>query len=494
MMTARFLSACSAFAVAVLLGGCVAGPPAVIETPPPVLPASFAYAPEPGVSASVAALLPEVDPAFADLSALALADSPNLAQAIARIDRARAVSDRAGAGRMPQLGATASVQGTRINPAQFGTNFPSSISIDAERVSYGASLTAAWDPDLFGGLRAQERAAIARIDAAGADAAGVRLALMSEVAGAVIDWRTLAAREAALEQDLVAAETLVTLADIRERSGIAPGFDRVRAETAAEASRSRISALPGARAQLIGRLVTLTAQPAALVRAALEQPAPELAQPAPPASVPSDLLANRPDVLAAAARLAASDADLYATAAQRFPSLDLSAALGLLAFDIGGLFESDAVTGSVGGSLLAPLIDFGRIEAEIDAVEADKRIAFQAYRGAVFTALGDAEAAYGLVQAADRALIVAEREQASNVRSARLADVRYRAGLSDFLTVLDARRNADASGERVAIARGQTQRARVILWQALGGDQMGGDQLGGDQSGEDQAADPELTP
>lgn len=483
-MPARFLSACSALAIAALLSGCVAGPPADIDTPPPVLPASFAYAPEPGVSASVAGLLPGGDPAFADLSALALADSPTLAQAIARIDRARAVSDRAGANRFPQIGASASVEGKRTNPAQFGTNFPSTVTIDTERVSYGASLTAAWDPDLFGSLRAQERAAIARIDAAGADAAGVRLALLAEVAGAVIDWRTLAARETALEQDVVASETLVTLAEIRERSGIAPGFDRVRAEAAAEASRSRIAALPGQRAQIIGRLVTLTAQPAALVREALEQPAPDPAQPAPPAAVPSDLLANRPDVLAAAARLAASDADLYATAAQRFPSLNLSAALGLLAFDIGGLFDSDAVVGSVGGSLLAPLIDFGRIEAEIDAAEADKRIAFQAYRGAVFTALGDSEAGYGLVQAADRALIVAERERASNDRSARLADVRYRAGLSDFLTVLDARRNADASGERVAVARGQAERARVILWQALGGIQMGAD----------QAAQPEVTP
>jgi len=469
----RFLTACSALALVATVGGCVAGPAAKIETPPPALPASFAYASAMDVSANVAALLPQGDPAFDDLSALALSDAPSLAEAIARIDRAQATASRAGANRMPQINGTASVQGTRTNPAQFGANFPSTITIDTEQVSYGASLTVAWDPDLFGQLRAQERAAIARIDAAGADAAGVRIALLAEVAGAVIDWRTLAAREAALEEDVVAAETLVTLAEIRERSGIAPGFDRVRAETTAEASRSRIAALPGERAQLIGRLVALTAQSAQKVRAALNQPAPDTAQPAAPASVPSDLLANRPDVLAAAARLAASDADLYATAAQRFPSLDLSAALGLLAFDIGGLFETDAITEAVGGSLLAPLLDFGRIEAEIDGAEADKRIAFQSYRAAVFTALGDAEAGYGLVAAADRALTVADRERASSDRSARLADVRYRAGLSDFLTVLDARRSADASGERAAVARGRAERARVILWQALGGDQSG---------------------
>ncbi len=467
MNRTNLLVACGALALA----GCVAGPPADIDTSPPALPQDFAFAADAATSGNLATLLPSNDPAYADLAQLALADAPTLAVALARIDRARAAASGASSQRFPQVSANASVTGTRTNPRQLGASLPPTVTLDTERVSFGTSLVAAWDPDLFGQLRAQERAAIARIDAAGADAAGVRLALVAEVAASVIDWRTLDARQAALEEDVIAAETLVTLAEIRERSGIAPDFDRVRAEATAEASRGRIAALPGARAQLIGRLVTLTGQSAQKVRAALEQPAGDLAQIAAPASVPSDLLANRPDVLAAAARLAASDSDLYAAAARRFPKFSLSATLGLLAFDLGSLFDTDSVVGSVGGSLLAPLLDFGRIAAEIDSAEADKRIAFETYRGTVFAALGDAEAAYGLVAATDNALSVTERERMANERAARLADVRYRAGLSDFLTVLDARRNADASGERVAAARGAAERARVILWQSLGGDQ-----------------------
>ncbi|HCI61177.1 MAG TPA: multidrug transporter, partial [Erythrobacter sp.] len=50
-----------------------------------------------------------------------------------------------------------------------------------------------------------------------------------------------------------------------------------------------------------------------------------------------------------------------------------------------------------------------------------------------------------------------------------LANARFEAGLADFLTVLDARRAADASGERAAAAQGRARRARVLLWQALGG-------------------------
>lgn len=451
------------------LGACVAGPAPEIDTTPPDLPEDFSYAAGADEKASLGALLPSGDPAFLSLADAAIAGAPSLLEATARIDAALANARATNANRMPNISADASVTASRTSPNQFGTSLPAGISIDTERMSYGANISAAWDPDLFGRLRAQDRAAVSLAEAAGADAASVRISLISQIAASVIDWRTLQARERSLSEDLVAAESLVALADIRERAGIAPGFDRVRAETAAEASRTRIAALGGEKAQIIGQLVTLTGQSAQAVQAALSKPATSSDLPPPPASTPSALLQDRPDIQAAAARLAATDAQLQAAAANRFPQLTLSAALGLLAFDLGGLFDEDAVVGSAGGALLAPLLDFGRIEAQIDGAAADKRAAFQAYRAQLFSALGDAEAAYGLVAAADRQALASQQEASSANRAAELADVRFRAGLSNFLTVLDARRAADSSGERAASARGQAARARVMLWQALGG-------------------------
>lgn len=192
--------------------------------------------------------------------------------------------------------------------------------------------------------------------------------------------------------------------------------------------------------------------------------------PAAPMTLPSTLLTARPDIRAAAAELAAADADLAATSRQRFPRVTLSAALGLLAFDFSELFDDGSEVYSAGGGIAAPLLDFGRIQAQIDGAAAGKKAAFAAYRGAVFNALGEAESAYGLVAAADAQADAAARENAELERAASLAETRYRAGLADFLTVLEARRAADASGERAAAAIGQARRARVILWQALGGD------------------------
>lgn len=465
-LTSRLMLAGAALS----LSACVAGPPPEIATPTPEMPQGFALAVSEQANSSLSQMLPHDDLAFAALKQTALERSPSLAEAIARVDAARAGARRAGASRLPNVGADANVTNNRINPSQFGSDNPFAQAIDPTQTSYGANLTASWDVDLFGALRAQERAAIARIDAASASAAAVRLAIVSEIAGSVIDWRTLEARTKAIESDVAAATRLADLAKVREDAGIAPGFDRVRAEAQASASRSRLAALESERARLIGRLVTLTGSNAGDVLAALSAPAPRFTQSSAPAALPSELLTNRPDIVAAAAELAATDADLAATARARFPRLTLSGVLGLLAFNPGDLFDEDSLVRTLTAGVAAPLLDFGRISAEIDGAAANKKIAFQAYRGAVFQALGDSEAAYGIVSAADKQAALAAQERTELERAASLADDRYRAGLASFLEVLEARRAADTSGEREAAAIGAAQRARIVLWQALGGD------------------------
>jgi multidrug efflux system outer membrane protein len=143
--------------------------------------------------------------------------------------------------------------------------------------------------------------------------------------------------------------------------------------------------------------------------------------------------------------------------------------IGLLAFDPEDFFN-DSIVGTLTAGIAGPLLDFGRVGAGIDAAAADKRAAFAAYRGAVFTALGDAEAAYGVVAAADAEAQLSVNERDQLKRAASLADTRFRAGLASFLEVLEARRAADSSGERAAAALGRAARARIVLWQALGGE------------------------
>lgn len=451
------------------LTACIANPAPEIATPTPELPEAFFFQPDAQAGGALAALMPVSDPAYRALSASALDNAPSLAEAVARIDSARAGARGAGAARLPSITADTDVTRNRINTAQFGAAGQQGF-IPAELTSYGANIVASWDADIFGRLKSQERAALARIDAASAQAQAVRLSLLAEIAGSVTDWRVIDARAAAITADVAAADQLSGLAKVREDAGIAPGFDRVRAEATASGSKVRLSALASERARIIGRLVTLTGTDTGTVTAALAQAAPALTTQPAPAALPSQLLENRPDVAAAGANLAASDADLAAAARARFPRLTLSGVIGLLAFSPGDFFDTDSIIGTLTAGIAGPLLDFGRVGAGIDAAAADKRAAFAAYRGAVFQALGDAEAAYGLVTAADAEATLAITERDQLQRAASLAETRFRAGLASFLEVLEARRAADASGERAAAAMGRAARARILLWQALGGE------------------------
>lgn len=414
-------------------------------------------------------LLPIEDPAFTTLRAIAEAGAPTLAAALARIDAARAAADGANANRLPSIAADGSVSRTRINPDSFGTNLPPGISIDRNQTSYGANITANWDIDIFGGLRASARAATIRIDAATADAAAVRLALVSAIAANIVDWRTLQNRAVVLQEDLASAENLMRLTEERARAGIAPGLDAVQAASLIADARSRLAALPGERAVIVGALVTLTGKDTATILESLKSDPAETDAPKPPLSSPSDMLRARPDVAAAEARLAAADADIAVAAAERFPKITLSGAIGLLSFALGDLFSNDSLAGRLGAGIAGPLLDFGRVGAQIDQSKANAREAFASYRGAVFTALGETETAYGQVASIDAELISLMAQKKLEEDAEYLLGIRYRNGLSDFRDVLNARRTLNTTRTQVAIANGRALRARVALWQALGG-------------------------
>lgn len=464
-MTMRLLLAASALT----LSACAttverAQPPASV-----VLPDAFAMLDSEAVARdNIAALLPERDAAFASLAERALADAPSLAAALARIDAARAGLRGAGAARLPNITGSAGVTQSEGNAAQAGGAAP--VGADFSRTRLEAGVNASWEIDLFGRLRASERAAAARLDAASADADAVRLVLLADIADAVIDARTVTARAAVIRADLASAQELVAITQVRVRAGISPGFDLVRAQSLAADAQARLAPLAAERASIIGRLVTLTARPTAEVMSVLEQPEGALLDARPVPEAPSLVLRARPDVRAAEARLAAADAEIAAAAAERFPRLSLNGALGLVALGVGGLFDEDALVGSLGGAMAGPLLDFGRVAARIDGAQASAAEAFAQYRGTLFRALGESESAFGAIRAGDERVRLLTMQAMLDGDGIGLARERYRHGLDTFLTVIDAERTANASRTSLAIARGQAQRARIALYRALGGD------------------------
>lgn len=479
-------------ASASLLSGCITGarPPAP-ETV--ALPDSFAAPIASNAQAgSIAALLPLEDTGFIALRDTAFGNAPDLAAAAARITIARAGLRGAGAARLPNVAGSAGVTQRRISPAQFGgggggggDTGPGGFAIEPNQTLFTTSFDASWDADLFGRLRAAQRAAALRLDASTADAAGTRLALVADIAVNVSDYRALAARRAVIDAEIAELQALEALTAERANAGLVAQFDTVRAQSLLRRAQSRRAPLMAEEGAITARLATLTAQSVQQVQAQLGAAGAIIAAspppPPPPLSVPSALLRARPDVVAAQYRLAAADADLASAVAEQYPNFSIQASLGLIALALGDLFTEDAIIGSVTGGATVPLLDFGRIAAQIDQREAEAALAFADYRRVLFTALGDVEAALTAIAAADDEVRLLTLQAATDQDAAKLADIRYRNGLDDFLTVIDAQRGANVSAEALVLAKANAQRQRVALYRAIGGEPA---TAPGDQPGE----------
>jgi NodT family efflux transporter outer membrane factor (OMF) lipoprotein len=462
----------AALLLVLLLPGCAAVGP----TPDPrsvTAPTSFALA-APGTSdadrAPLAVLLPEEDPAYRALVAAALDNAPDLALALARVEAARAAARAAGAARAPNIGIEGSAARQRSSENAL-INVPPGLAIDTVNTSFSLGISASWDADLFGRLRASQQAAQLRLDAADADARAVRLALRTDIARAVTDYRAAEAQLALVQTDLADARTLAALTGARVRAGLAPGIDLVRAEGLAAAARAETGPARAAQASALGQLVTLTALGGPEVQAALAAvpAAPAGLPPVPAVGLPSTLLRARPDMVAAEARLQAANRDVAAAAAARFPQLSITAALGVAALALGDLFSADSLTAQLGAGVAAPLLDFGRVGAQIDARQADAQAAFAAYRQSLFRAIGESEAALGSEAAARERLAALTVQQRIDADALALATQRYRIGLSDFLTVVDAQRQLNRTRQQRVAADAAVRQAAITLYRSFGG-------------------------
>jgi NodT family efflux transporter outer membrane factor (OMF) lipoprotein len=432
------------------------------------VPSSFVYAPPQQSRAALESLLPNDDPAFRSLITTVDTEAPDLQAALARVDAARAALRAAGAARAPNIGIEGRASYARTSENAV-TNLPPGFSIDPTNSNFASQINASWDIDLFGRLRASQRAASLRLNAADADARAVRLALVTDIAQAVVDYRTAQARLRIVKDDLADAASLVKLTSTRTRAGIAPGLDLVRAQGLEAAARSQRGPAEAELAAALGRLVTLTARDsasvAALFEASVSSPLAEL----PSVGLPSALLRQRPDIVAAEYRLGAANAEIAAAAAARFPQISINAALGLAALALGDLFNADSLTASLGGSVAAPLLDFGRVEAQIDSRQASAKEAFALYRRAVFTGVGEAESALGRLQANRNRLAALETQLGIEQNSVALSTMRYRMGLSDFLGVIDAQRQMNATRRTLAEVQGTTQKSQIDAFRSFGG-------------------------
>ena len=188
-----------------------------------------------------------------------------------------------------------------------------------------------------------------------------------------------------------------------------------------------------------------------------------------PAALPADLLGHRPDVLAARDRIEAARAGQAAAKAAFYPDINLTAFAGTSAVGLGNLFHGNSAVYGAGPAIHLPLFDAGRLRAEYRGAAAEIDEAVSAYNQSVLQAVRETSDQLSLVEALNAQIVQQERSLDDAEAAYNLAEERYRAGLSSYLTVLNTETAVlSARREHVELVSGAAI-ARVSLLLAVGG-------------------------
>jgi len=455
--------ALAAAAAAVLLGACAAPPlpppPAPVALPPAYVEGGAAHpAPPPRADWWRAFGDPTLDAIEQEVAS----DNPTLAQAAARLRRARAAVDAAAASGQPQLAVSAGVDRAHTSADVVGRSLAGR-TVDDHAMGLGAS----WEPDLFGRVAAGTAAARADAGAAAADVAATRLALQAEAARDLLTLRSLDAESAVLADALAQARVLRDDAQARVAAGTASELDAVPAAQAVEDGAAEIAGLAARRAALEHALAALAGRPAAALAIV---PAPvALHLPDVDAGLPAALLQRRPDIAAAQARVDAADARAGLARTAWFPDIVLSIGGGVESTALASLLTLPSRTWALGAGLAAPLLDGGRRRADAQAADADVDAAAAAYRAQVIAAIGEVEDRLADANALREEATRRARAEALAGRAIEIAAARADAGTARPADLAAARSAGLVAARAALLVERERLVASVGLVQALGG-------------------------
>lgn len=403
------------------------------------------------------------DPVLQELIVTALENNRDMRIAALNVDAFRAQYRIQRSARFPSLDASGGANRQRL-PGNMSPTGSSTINSQ-----YSANLgTTAWEIDLFGRLGSLRDQALASYFASEQAQRSTQLSLIASVATA---WLSLQADQETLKlvrDTLITYEDSLRLVQSSYDTGVASSLELQQARTAANSARISLAQFERQSVQsrnalnlLLGGDTTADlTTPVALSRFKFAEI---------PVGLPADLLQRRPDILQAEFDLKAANANIGAARAAFFPSVSLTATAGSLSPDLSGLFDGGSGSWLFKPSINIPIFNAGRLRANLDYSEIQKDINIARYEKTIQTAFQ--EVADGLIERSTyKQQLAAHNELVqSSTEYLNLADRRYREGIDNQLTLLDAQRLLfDAQQQRIS-----TQFAQLVsdinLYKALGG-------------------------
>ncbi len=266
----------------------------------------------------------------------------------------------------------------------------------------------------------------------------------------------------------------VRLTRARLDAGRGTQLDVARAQSQLDSTESTLPSLQVATDRSAYRIATLAAEPLRDVAAQLATPRllptlPITDLSALPLGTPEQLLRRRPDLVQSERLLAAATANIGVATADLFPHVSLTGLIGFATNQVGSLGALSSQQYSLAAGLTWPLLDFGRVRSRIAASEARSLQALAGYEQTVAIALEETEGAlsqfsHSAEQTGKLASAARNAEEA-----ARLSKLRFDAGSSDLLVVLDAERQSLFARDALVRAQVDQATALVSVYRALGG-------------------------
>jgi NodT family efflux transporter outer membrane factor (OMF) lipoprotein len=185
--------------------------------------------------------------------------------------------------------------------------------------------------------------------------------------------------------------------------------------------------------------------------------------------LPADLLVRRPDLAGAEAQLAAANANVAVARAALLPGIQLTGSAGLVSNVLLNFLNAPTVSLALGATLVQTIFDAGRLRSQVDVVASRERELVESYGKAILAALADVESALASSsRTAEQETLQVQVVEQSRI-ALRLAEIRYREGVDDLLTVLDAQRTLFQAEDQLAQTRLSRLQASIGLFKALGG-------------------------
>jgi multidrug efflux system outer membrane protein len=448
----------AALLLALLLAGCAVGPD--YRRPEVDLPAGYRDGP---ADAATTPSLAELewravftDPPLQQLIEAALRAGPDALLALARIREAGAKAGVARAPLYPQLQLSLTTSPIARLP---GDDFTA---------SYLGGAGIAWEIDLWGRYRRASEAARADLLASEAAWQGVRASLVGSVAGYYYQLAALREIQAVTERSAENQREVLYLIKRQSQAGIVSAAEERQQESALASTEAALPTLKRQIAETENALAVLIGRhPAGL---GVETP-PTLAVPKEvPTGLPSALIERRPDIRQAEASLVAANARVGEAKALFFPSLSLTALFGGVSTSLSDLLTgSGSTVASLGPGLLQPLFAGGQLRFNEEAALARLDQALITYRKTILVALGEVADNLAAFETSAEAMAIQRRRVEAAREAMRLADLRFRAGTTSFLEVLDAQRQVLAAETDEVQSLLDRRNALIRLYLALGG-------------------------